>query len=102
MSNVPEQSAPTKKAKPHFRRAVLRGLGVVMPPLLTIVLFIWAWTTIDGYVLRPIENLVAWTAASIKADVKSEVPSGTEPDMVVVVDNQGQRVPTGDRRTVFG
>lgn len=93
MSNVPEQSGTTKKTRPHFRRAVLRGLGVVMPPLLTIVLFIWAWTTIDGYVLRPIENLVAWTAASIKADVKSEIPSGTEPDMVVVVNNQGQRVP---------
>lgn len=92
MPNAPEQSAP-KKSKPHFRRFVLRGLGVVMPPLLTIVLFIWAWTTIDGYVLRPIENLMAWTAASVMADVHSEIPKDIEPDMVSVVDSQGKRVP---------
>ena len=93
MPTASEQSGTTKKAKPHFRRFVLRGLGVVMPPLLTIVLFIWAWTTIDGYVLKPIENLVAWTAASIKSDVQSEIPRDTAPDMVVVVDGQGKRVP---------
>lgn len=41
-----------------FRRAVLRGLGVVLPPLLTIVVLIWAWTTIESYVLTPIESQV--------------------------------------------
>ena len=39
-----------------FRRAVLHGLGVVLPPLLTIVLFLWAWNLISAYVLEPIEN----------------------------------------------
>jgi uncharacterized membrane protein len=64
-----------------------------MPPLLTIVLFIWAWTTIDGYVLKPIENLVAWTACSIKSDVRPEIPADAKPDMVTVIDSQGRRVP---------
>ena len=41
-----------------FRRAVLRGLGVVLPPLLTIVVLIWAWNTIESYVLRPIETVI--------------------------------------------
>ncbi len=41
-----------------FRRAVLRGLGVVLPPLLTIVLLIWAWNLIESYVLRPTELLI--------------------------------------------
>lgn len=48
-----------------FQRALVRGLAVVMPPLLTIVLFIWAWNTIENYVLSPVEritrNLVAWS-----------------------------------------
>ena len=41
-----------------FRRAVLRGLAVVLPPLLTIVVLIWAWNTIESYVLRPIETVI--------------------------------------------
>ncbi len=79
-----------------FRRAVLRGLGVVMPPLLTIVLFIWAWTTIDGYILRPMENMVRWAVAGIEIwdDVHSTIPSETSPKDIWVDDAQGQRVPT--------
>jgi len=42
----------------HFRSFVLRGLGIVLPPLLTIVVLIWAWNTIESYVLRPIESVV--------------------------------------------
>lgn len=41
-----------------FRNIVFRGLGVVLPPLLTIVVLIWAWFTIEKYVLRPTEWLV--------------------------------------------
>jgi uncharacterized membrane protein len=39
-----------------FRRAVLRGLGVVLPPLLTVVLLIWGWNIIEANILRPIET----------------------------------------------
>ena len=39
-----------------FRRAVFRGLAVVLPPLLTVVLLIWAWNIIEANLLRPIEN----------------------------------------------
>ena len=38
-----------------FRRAVLRGLGVVLPSLLTIIFLLWLWNAISTYVLRPIE-----------------------------------------------
>ncbi|MFG0260950.1 MAG: hypothetical protein ACF788_00960, partial [Novipirellula sp. JB048] len=41
-----------------FRRAILRGLGVVLPPLLTIAVLIWAWSTIESYVLNPIESSI--------------------------------------------
>ncbi len=47
-----------------FQKATIRGLAVVLPPLLTIVLFIWAWNTVDRYILGPIEatarSLIVW------------------------------------------
>lgn len=52
----PEPRSSSRAA--GFRRAVLRGLGVVLPPLLTIVVLIWGWTTIESYVLTPIESWV--------------------------------------------
>jgi uncharacterized membrane protein len=61
MSSVPDDM-PTRvpKRRHHpFRRAVLRGLAILMPPLLTIVLFIWAWTIIENNVLTHVE----WAAA---------------------------------------
>ena len=35
-----------------FRIATVRGLAVLLPPLLTIMLFAWAWNTIDRVVLH--------------------------------------------------
>jgi uncharacterized membrane protein len=48
-----------KSNKPHrpFRRAVLRGIGVILPPLLTIVFLLWIWNSVQTYVLSPIEGL---------------------------------------------
>ena len=40
-----------------FRIATLRGLAIVLPPLLTIIFFVWAWNTIDRAILHPIESL---------------------------------------------
>lgn len=66
MSPAPHSTSPIVDSKSRpFRRAVLRGLGVVMPPLLTLVLFIWAWNAIENYVLNPvntgIRHAVVWT-----------------------------------------
>ncbi len=47
-----------------FRIATLRGLAVVLPPLLTIILFFWAWNTIERAILQPAESaatyLIGW------------------------------------------
>jgi uncharacterized membrane protein len=40
-----------------FRRAIVRGLGVLLPPLLTIVIILWVWNTVADYLLVPAENL---------------------------------------------
>jgi uncharacterized membrane protein len=47
-----------KKRPPHpFRQALLRGLGVVLPPLLTILIFLWVINTTQRYVLEPVTTL---------------------------------------------
>jgi len=38
-----------------FRRAVVRGLAVLLPPLLTIVIFLWVGNTVVNYLLEPME-----------------------------------------------
>lgn len=52
----------------------MRGLGLVLPPLLTIVVFLWGWNLIYSYVLEPVEGtareLIIWTTW----DVRTEVP----------------------------
>jgi hypothetical protein len=51
----------TPNSKPRgaldpFRRAIVRGLGVLLPPLLTVVIILWAWNTVANYLLVPAEN----------------------------------------------
>lgn len=53
-----------------FRTAVLRGLGVVLPPLITVVIFLWIGGTVNIYVLRPVNagarNLLVRAIADIR------------------------------------
>jgi len=59
-----------------FRRAVVHGLGVVLPPLLTIVFFLWAWNLISAYVLEPVEDATRHLIVTAIWDVRREPPSG--------------------------
>ena len=38
-----------------FRRAVFRGLGLVLPPLLTFVILLWIGSSVQKFVLSPVE-----------------------------------------------
>jgi uncharacterized membrane protein len=69
-----------------FRGAVLRGLAIVMPPLLTIVLFIWAWTVIESYILVPVERLAERVISHQTREVVSSVPQGAS----AIVSDGGQ------------
>jgi uncharacterized membrane protein len=51
----PDKDKPS--ALDPFRRAILRGLAVLLPPLLTIVIILWVWNTVADYLLVPAENL---------------------------------------------
>lgn len=92
---------PTQPVRP-FRRAVLRGLGVVLPPLLTIVIFVWVGNTVALYLLEPLETAATRALVIGVADVRDEVSqynpqeeTGTVDGRVYKRTGNGQFVPLG-------
>jgi uncharacterized membrane protein len=77
----------TKTTKPQrpFRRAVFRGLGVILPPLLTILFLLWVWNSVQKYVVSPIESLAQKTLVNRISEVYDEPPVG-----VKIVDEAGR------------
>jgi uncharacterized membrane protein len=87
-----------------FRVAVLRGLGVALPPLLTIVIFLWIGGTIEQYVIVPLTNYTRNVWALAIADVKkgSEIPVDKRGDEEVVLEGvRYHRVSGGQARSVI-
>ena len=85
MSIVPAQpgSKPAKVKQRPFRRAVLRGLGVVLPPLLTIVILVWVWNTVQDYVLVHVESAARQVIVWSIAEIHETVPGGGRPSQTV-------------------
>ncbi|MDH3716509.1 MAG: DUF502 domain-containing protein [Planctomycetota bacterium] len=66
MPNTDSSAAPPSPRRQHsFRRAVLSGFAIVLPPLLTIVIFLWIGSTINDYILRPAKSTTNWVAQKI-------------------------------------
>ncbi len=68
---------PPRKSKQAglypFRAAVLRGLGVVLPPLLTIVIFLWISGTVEKYLLDPVLSGAEGVLVRRVKDVRHEI-----------------------------
>lgn len=80
---------PKDQSNP-FRRAVLRGLGIVLPPLLTVILFVWAFSILDQRVLQPVEHLVRVIMVWQTADIHEEPP--TDATSFLVQSRDGREV----------
>lgn len=66
IANVSSRPRP----KHPFRTAVFRGLGGFIPPLLTVVIIVWLFGTVQQYVLEPVENATQWMIAkSLSGDI---------------------------------
>jgi len=72
MTSVSDSQPGKKSAASPFRGAVLRGLGVVLPPLLTIVIFLWIGGTVQNYVLEPVTALAQRLVRVCIADIREE------------------------------
>jgi len=59
-----------------FRSAVLRGMGILFPPLFTILIFVWIISTTTLYVLEPmttgVRELLAWRLADIRTGLSDD------------------------------
>jgi len=92
---LPEQPVAPMVAVPRrsrpLRSALIRGLGVLLPPLLTIVILVWIWQTVKSYVLEPVTaevgDVITW---SIK-DVRTELPGALRTEQEGVFVSQGVR-----------
>jgi uncharacterized membrane protein len=63
--------APRTLSKKHaFRAAVFRGLGVLLPPLLTVLILIWVVNTVRSYVLQPVSLATRDGLVWLLADVQ--------------------------------
>ena len=97
MSSVPDPSPSKHNAKKQrpFRRAIFRGAGIVMPPLLTIVLFLWAWHIIESNVLVPIESGVRFFIVRAIIDEREGFPDDIHPASVIVETEDGTSAELG-------
>ena len=57
---------------------MLRGLGVLLPPLLTIVIFLWVGNTVASYLLEPLERVSEHLLVEYGSDIRLEadLPEG--------------------------
>jgi uncharacterized membrane protein len=77
MASVPSPSAPSPPKSRPFRRAVFRGLALILPPILTIVIFLWIFGTVQVYVLRPVTSAAREAIVWLVWDVR-EPPLGVD------------------------
>jgi uncharacterized membrane protein len=75
MTNMIETTSgrPQGTARP-FRRAVLTGLAVLLPPLLTVMIVIWAVETTKSYLLEPVTGWARDSLVWALADVRENLP----------------------------
>jgi len=84
------QTGNRSRGKPRsFRATVLRGLTLLLPPILTIVIFLWVASTIQAYILEPVtvaaREVLAWSIADVR-----EAPAGSDPAQnALTIDGHG-------------
>ncbi len=78
MDAKPSLRVKKRSAFDPFRRAVLGGLAVLLPPLLTIVIFLWVANTVNSYLLEPMVNS---TRQVLNRHFRGEIrPAGSVPE----------------------
>jgi uncharacterized membrane protein len=74
-STSPSKSAGPLSSKHAFRAAVFRGLGVLLPPLLTVLILIWVVNTVKIYVLQPVSQATRDGIVWLVADIRDTPPA---------------------------
>lgn len=83
MSTVEAVPSSPPRRFPRFRRSVVRGVALVLPPILTIVILVWIARTIEMYLLNPVEDATREVLVSVMADVRRDPPDGAHQSMII-------------------
>jgi uncharacterized membrane protein len=77
----PESSIHVEAATPQrrasffrFRPSVLRGVALILPPVLTIVILVWIASTIELYLLNPVEDITRELWVQVTKDIREAPP----------------------------
>jgi uncharacterized membrane protein len=94
-------ASPRQRGGP-FRRAVLHGLAILLPPLLTIVIFLWVGNTVNSYLLEPLERGARWVLVEKVADIRAvdAVPADQIVAGVTEIDGEKYRLTPDDSNLI--
>jgi uncharacterized membrane protein len=74
VNETPQVRMPSPPPPRPFRRAVLRGLAVLTPPMLTVLIILWVINTTSSYLLDPVMSWARQGLAWATADIRSDLP----------------------------
>src|SRR5215813_10723836 len=97
-SGTPSFSSRLSAGIRPFRTAVLRGLAVVAPPLLTLVILLWIVRTVESYILDPILNVSGDVLADAMSDIRTQLPEAqptADPTVFRSDDREFKRLDSG-------
>src|SRR5258708_38945827 len=75
MSSPSPSSAPPTAAPVRQRSTAtyffLRGVAITLPPVLTLLILLWAANGFNTYVIQPINTVVRYALANFKNDIRN-------------------------------
>ncbi|MBX3420221.1 MAG: DUF502 domain-containing protein [Pirellulaceae bacterium] len=79
MTKSAEHDSPVKgRTHTTLRHAMWRGIGIIAPPLVTLLLLIWLLNAVEQYVLQPLESGIRQVLVAVTADVIEKPPPGSK------------------------
>ena len=83
---------------PKLMPPIVRGLATLLPPLLTLIIAVWAWQTLDQYVFSPLHVASVSLVARAIADTHDD--NLLSPPQAIPPKDEIRYVPTADERFV--
>lgn len=69
----------TAKRNPTtLRHFIWRGISLIAPPLITLLVLIWLFNAVEQYVLTPLESGVRYSLVKLTSKVYDEAPPGSK------------------------
>lgn len=102
MATATNTNGPNEKSgkpKHPFRKAVVRGMAVVFPPLLTVLIFVWVIHTTYRYVLDPVTYVAREVIVLVSSDIKTAEELNVEDRSQEIVSHDGVRYQRVDNNT---